>query len=416
MSFSLLRPRDAIGVAPRTIPEATVHDLGLEDIARQLAKHRASDSISLRLLTELPQSAEEILYRQATVRLLWQDEQLCNKLEQAHDSLKELTLFGRTGQESERPLMAAIWRLGELELYVDLVKQLRDTLQGVPSDAAALRTLASELEKRAREPAFAELEEALPRLRRGLKLHQSVTIGINLDDRLRPVEAALLSINSERYRTGQFLSSFFGKATGNPYVTRTPIHQDSAIDPFSGETRTRLPLSPLFDELDGVLRSMLKPLARELRSFLGVSTGLLRSLVPELGFFISAVHYLRELDTAGFPLCFPAVREVKERTSRFDGLYNLRLARHWIDEPDRMVANDIALGAGVRLYVLTGPNGGGKTTFTQALGLATVLGQIGLPVPASAASISPVDCVYTHFPAEESLEDEIGRFEDEARR
>ncbi len=416
MAFSLLRPRGATGVAPRTISAEAAHDLGLEAIARQLAKQNSSDSISLRLLTELPQSAEEIRYRQATVRLLWQDPELCTKLEHAHESLKELTLFGRTGQEAERPLMAAIWRLGELELYVDLVKLLCDTLRNVPSEATALHELANELEERSQEPAFVELEKALPRLRRGLKLHQSVTIGINLDDRLRPVEAALLSVNSERYRSGQFLSSFFGKATGNPFVTRTPIHQDSAIDPFSGEAKTRLPLSPLFDELDGVLRSMVKPLARELRTFLGVSTNLLRSLVPELGFFISAVRYLRELEVAGFPLCFPTVSEPEERSSRFEGLYNLRLAHHWIDEPGRMVANDIELGPRARLYVLTGPNGGGKTTFTQAVGLASVLGQAGLPVPATAADISPVDGVFTHFPAEESLEDEIGRFEDEARR
>ena len=81
-----------------------------------------------------------------------------------------------------------------------------------------------------------------------------------------------------------------------------------------------------------------------------------------------------------------------------------------------MVLNDLAFDDTARLFVLTGPNGGGKTTFTQAAGIAMVLGQNGFPVPAREAELSPVDRLYTHFSGEEEISDEIGRFEDEARR
>jgi DNA mismatch repair ATPase MutS len=66
--------------------------------------------------------------------------------------------------------------------------------------------------------------------------------------------------------------------------------------------------------------------------------------------------------------------------------------------------------------VLTGPNQGGKTTYTQAVGLAHVLAQAGLFVPGERARISPADSIYTHFPVEERPDMESGRLGEEAQR
>ncbi|MBQ5661988.1 MAG: DNA mismatch repair protein, partial [Clostridia bacterium] len=68
------------------------------------------------------------------------------------------------------------------------------------------------------------------------------------------------------------------------------------------------------------------------------------------------------------------------------------------------------------IYVLTGPNRGGKSVITCALGLAQVMMQLGMYVPAEAASISPVDGIYTHFPtgAEDTIDK--GRLGEECAR
>jgi DNA mismatch repair ATPase MutS len=52
----------------------------------------------------------------------------------------------------------------------------------------------------------------------------------------------------------------------------------------------------------------------------------------------------------------------------------------------------------------------------QAVGLAQVLAQAGLFVPARSARITPVDGIYTHFPAKEHLELDTGRLGEEAQR
>jgi DNA mismatch repair ATPase MutS len=69
-----------------------------------------------------------------------------------------------------------------------------------------------------------------------------------------------------------------------------------------------------------------------------------------------------------------------------------------------------------RVWLLTGPNRGGKTTYTRAVGVAQVFFQVGLYVPARSARISPVDAIYTHFPTREEAGHGRGRLDAEAER
>ncbi len=78
------------------------------------------------------------------------------------------------------------------------------------------------------------------------------------------------------------------------------------------------------------------------------------------------------------------------------------------------VANPAHLNGAWRIAVLTGPNSGGKTTYLRAVGLAQVMAQAGLMIPAARARISPVERVLTHFPALENRQQ--GRLAEEAER
>ena len=65
---------------------------------------------------------------------------------------------------------------------------------------------------------------------------------------------------------------------------------------------------------------------------------------------------------------------------------------------------------------MTGPNRGGKTIFTQAWGIAMLLAQLGIYVPAESAAISPCDNIFTHFPADENDTVDLGRLGEESKR
>jgi DNA mismatch repair protein MutS len=70
---------------------------------------------------------------------------------------------------------------------------------------------------------------------------------------------------------------------------------------------------------------------------------------------------------------------------------------------ERFIANDLAMGANDRLWLITGPNMGGKSTFLRQAALITVLAQAGSFVPASRATVGIVDRLFSRVGAADNL-------------
>jgi DNA mismatch repair protein MutS len=88
-----------------------------------------------------------------------------------------------------------------------------------------------------------------------------------------------------------------------------------------------------------------------------------------------------EIDSGRHPVVEAALREVGER----------------------FVANDLALGPNDRLWLITGPNMGGKSTFLRQAALIAVLAQSGSFVPAARAKIGIVDRLFSRVGASDNL-------------
>jgi DNA mismatch repair protein MutS len=69
----------------------------------------------------------------------------------------------------------------------------------------------------------------------------------------------------------------------------------------------------------------------------------------------------------------------------------------------RFVANDCCLSADSRLWLVTGPNMGGKSTFLRQNALICVLAQAGSYVPATAATLGLVDRLFSRVGASDNL-------------
>ena len=69
----------------------------------------------------------------------------------------------------------------------------------------------------------------------------------------------------------------------------------------------------------------------------------------------------------------------------------------------RFVANDCSLSESSRLWLVTGPNMGGKSTFLRQNALIAVLAQAGSYVPATAATIGLVDRLFSRVGASDNL-------------
>ena len=70
---------------------------------------------------------------------------------------------------------------------------------------------------------------------------------------------------------------------------------------------------------------------------------------------------------------------------------------------ESFVANDCALGKGARLWLLTGPNMAGKSTFLRQNALIAILAQMGSFVPARTASLGIVDRLFSRVGAADDL-------------
>ncbi len=93
---------------------------------------------------------------------------------------------------------------------------------------------------------------------------------------------------------------------------------------------------------------------------------------------------------------------------------DIREGRHPVVErmlgAGRFVPNDSALAAGThgthdmaRLWVITGPNMGGKSTVMRQVALITILAHVGCFVPAASARVGLVDRVFTRVGAADDL-------------
>ena len=70
---------------------------------------------------------------------------------------------------------------------------------------------------------------------------------------------------------------------------------------------------------------------------------------------------------------------------------------------DRFVANDCSLSPESRLWLVTGPNMGGKSTFLRQNALIAVLAQAGSYVPATSATLGIVDRLFSRVGASDNL-------------
>lgn len=74
---------------------------------------------------------------------------------------------------------------------------------------------------------------------------------------------------------------------------------------------------------------------------------------------------------------------------------------------NKVVANSFRLCGQERIVVVTGANGGGKTTYARMVGEILFFSMLGLLAPAKSVTLPYFDSIRTHFSVEES--EKIGR-------
>lgn len=410
---SLLWP-DGRPTATWHVSQEVIRDLELEALVSAMCSPRAYRE-ALRTNVFRPcRDNETIRYRQHVLADLQSRPALAATFKDLLPMLDELTQFTYPPSAAASPLHEVVTRARELELLVAIVLRLDEAFKRIatPLQSSGLLALRDLITVQVSDRQFRELAQDLPALLEALRSNASITVGINLDHRLRPEAAVLLSVNAQPFQESSLLDRLLGKGAADGKGI-APIHRP----PAAGGERLEPMMVPLFRDLAKVLESVCEPVARELKKYVQLNGRFLAELRPEFIFYVCALDLIRKLREAGMALSMPEIAAPEERICRVKRGYNLQLAIQRLNsEPASVVTNDIELGQEGRIAILTGPNQGGKTTYMQSIGLVQLLAQLGMPVPGEEARISPVDAIYTHYPVEERLELGTGRFGDEALR
>src|SRR6266487_1354022 len=103
---------------------------------------------------------------------------------------------------------------------------------------------------------------------------------------------------------------------------------------------------------------------------------------------------------------------LSERRHAFTGLYDVALA---LTLEQGVVGNDVNAD-GKNLVIITGANQGGKSTFLRSIGLAQLMMQCGMFVPAESFSANLCNGLFTHYKREEDISMQSGKFDEELGR
>lgn len=138
----------------------------------------------------------------------------------------------------------------------------------------------------------------------------------------------------------------------------------------------------------------------------------LNALRRELGFYIGCLNLAERLGQLEEPITFPEPAPVSERRLSCKGLYDVTLA---LTMQRKVVGNDV-VADGKDLIIITGANQGGKSTFLRSVGLAQLMVQCGMFVPAESFSANVCRGLFTHYKREEDASMQSGKLDEELGR
>ena len=456
--YSILFP-DFEGVEYKQLSDTTCHDLALDMLCKNLTDNHNEYKMIKDIISNITADPRVAEYRQKIFCDILKSPNLRKRMTELFDKFEFVRNYGMHHLDTDEKmgLLHLLRRMDELNDYISCVEAMQECLTENAVESDGLKGFKQYVDKLYHDAGFGEMKADIAALKIQSSEVKSVTVGINVNDRFEATELGLISINNKYFKKSGIVSNFADAISskqkiqdGTDWDGNMHFHPaepgsngigflDEAITrganmklvalkgmaggSVSGETISKIAAgdgaanSTLF--LSNIVNKMLDMLVKKLRDTLNKYTNVvvvdISHIIPEFIYYIRFAEFIEKNIAQGYIFCEPNVIENDNKHMDAKGFYNLKLAVSGLDKND-IVINDLIFDRGHTMYILTGANRGGKTTVTQAIGIMYVLAQGGIFVPATAFSYKPVDCVYTHFPADEEKTLDLGRLGEECIR
>ena len=384
------------------LSENTIKDIALTELIDHLGGDHDERAYIRKIATEIPLDPSDMIFRQDILKDLIENEDLCSSLGRILDQIRTLKLFSGVRKaigEKDSSLYTLLQTLRELVVYVDVVETLRNSLSLSNITSEGLISLRDTLEDLMKDEKFSTAKDDIRLMHEDLSDVRSAVIGVNFTPDFDIEKVAAIEFVPHGLRSKYSIMDIAAAAK-----LSTPGRKIRYEDPL---------LAAIAPKMEKHLKSHFFEIRKTLTKYVSYDSRSITEMYEGLTFYLRSANLANKLKSSGYEISFPVIGDGIDSKLEIKDFYNIRLA---FNGEKNIVKNDFAFSEQERIFILTGPNRGGKTIVEQALGLTSVMMSLGMFVTAKSCTGLPFKNILTHFPIDENLTINYGRLGEEAVR
>lgn len=375
------------GSSGRYIPDNVFEDLNIKAFFNLFFQEEVTDKI-LEVIRRPPQ-ADDIIFRQEVFKELEKPDvaEFFNNLKSC---LYDISRYNRVYEETNDIRYKQAYYIWLLQSYINFIKTVADPNILNASHSKLLNDFIISFHEIMNDSSFSPMEKELLQIEEILENTQNINIDI--------------------YRKDTY--SYFISESSEPLIIDKlkDISEEFGFDITRKKRQSALELSSTFiDSLEKLFPETYKLLADFYKKYGDFYRIDVLEYDREISFYLNLKKVFDEIKSREIPLCYPVLSQTKKIE-----IYNAYDVTLFLKESN-IIPNDMEFTQDEGFFILTGANGGGKTTYIRTLGVCQIMFLSGGCIPATSASIYPFDAIYTHFTAEEGF-DNVSRLIDEEQR
>jgi DNA mismatch repair protein MutS len=380
------------------VDHPAMRDLNLDQIVAAVAGDREERDFIAGVLSGRLRDADAVRDRQRVFRDL-DDPCLFEEIQRFAACMREVRAHLRQLEKMSYRYHRAGWLLDAAAIYCDAVRTLAGCGPMARIGSRPLLALREYLTRYAASPGFARLAE-------DTEAQQEALGQIRYCVRIRGGRVDVTRYAEEADYSAEVLGTFERFKQGAVKDYRVPYRTEQGMNHVAAQILELV--ARLFPAEFAALREYRDRHAAFVDDVIGRAD-------RELRFYLAYLEHIRPLRDAGLSFCYPEVCATGKEVFA-DQTFDLALAHKRVLGGKPVVTNDFRLDDPERVFVVTGPNQGGKTTFARTFGQLHHLAATGCPVPGRAARLFLPDQIFTHFGRQEDLSALTGKLEDDLIR